>query len=56
MVMLWEVRAVAVSAPTEEMVKFVFPEESFLPPASAASVCGAKFSGASEEVWFFLGV
>lgn len=56
LVRLWEVRAVAVSDPTGEMVKFVFLEESFLPLASAASVCGMKFSGASEEVWLFLGV
>lgn len=55
-VRLWEVRAVAVSGPTGEMVKFVFPEESFLPPASAASVCGMKSSGASEDVWLFLAV
>ena len=53
LVRLWEVRAVAVSAPTGEMVKFVFGEELF-PLASAASVCGVKFSRASEKVWFFL--
>lgn len=56
MVMLWEVRAVAVSAPKGEMVKSVFPEESFLSLASTASVCGVTFSGASEEVWLFLGI
>lgn len=55
-VRLWEVSAAAVSGPTGEVVKFVFLEESFLPLASAASVCGMKFSGASEEVWLFLGV
>lgn len=56
LVRLWEVRAVAVSAPMGEVVKFVFQEKLFLPLASAALVCRVKFSGASEEVWFFVGI
>lgn len=54
-VLLWEVRAAALSGPTGEMVTSVLLEESLLPVA-AVSVCGVKFPGASEEAWLFLGV
>lgn len=55
-VLLWEVRAVAILAPKGKMVTFILLKESFLPPASAVSVCEVKFPGASEGVWLLSGV
>lgn len=55
-VMLWEVRAAALSGLTGETVKCDLLRESFLPSAAAVSVCRVEFCGASEEVWFFPGV
>lgn len=53
---LWEVRAVAISGPTEETVKPALLEELFLPSARAVLGCAVEFPGASEEAWLSLGV
>lgn len=52
----WEVRAVASSGPTGEIVKSALLREPLLPLAFAGSVCGVKSSGTFEEGWLFPGV